>query len=425
MLGLQEDKLESSDKKVLSIIGLGYVGSVTAVGFGLRGHRVIGIDIDEKRVARITSGISPVYEEGLAERIKDIEFTATRNYQEILDSEITFLCVNTPSDSDGSINLSYLRKTLEQLVQVLRQKKTYHLVVVRSTVAPGTTEEVIIPLLQDSGDLGVCLNPEFLREGKALYDFMNPSRIIIGDSDGTSGDMLADLYQSFGCPVIRTDLKTAEMIKYASNAFLATKISFMNEIGNICKKIGTDAYEIARGMGYDERIGNQFLNAGIGFGGSCLPKDLKALIANSKQKGYQPRILEEVLRLNEEQPLRMVALLKKHIPLLEGKVIGILGLAFKPNTDDIRDSKAITIIETLLKEGAQIRAYDPKAIPNFSKLFPQIDYTDPGEVLESDATLILTEWDEFSNLDYTNRIVIDGRRILKAREARIYEAICW
>lgn len=417
--------MESLDKKIISVIGLGYVGLVTAVGFGLKGHKIIAIDSDEEKIEKINSGIPPLYEDGLAEAIKNIELTATKNYEEILSSNISFLCINTPSNSDGSVNLTYLKKSLEQLVEVLSQKKTYHLVVVRSTIAPGTTGEAIIPILQNSGDLGICLNPEFLREGRALYDFMNPCRIIIGENDTGSGDMLYDLYKSFGRPILRTDLKTVEMIKYASNAFLATKISFINEIGNICKKMGVDAYEVARGMGYDERIGDQFLNAGIGFGGSCLPKDLKALVARSKEKEYEPRILEEVLRLNEEQPLRMIELLKKHIPLLRDKMIGILGLAFKPNTDDVRDSKAIEIVEMLLKAGAIVKAYDPIAMPNFEKLFPQVEYTNPAEVLKSDAILILTEWDEFNNLDYTNRIVIDGRRVLKAREARIYEGICW
>ena len=416
---------DKNTKEGLSIIGLGYVGLVTAVGFGLKGHRVTGIDVDGGKIESISNGVSPFYEEGLDEAIKGVNFTATRDYQAVLDTNISFLCVNTPSNSNGSIDVTFLKKAAEQLAEVLKQKKTAHAVVVRSTVAPGTTGEVIIPILQSSGHTGICINPEFLREGKALVDFTNPSRIVIGDDNGKTGDVLQELYNGFNCPVLRTDIKTAEMIKYASNAFLATKISFINEIGNICKEIGIDVYEVARGMGLDERIGDQFLNAGIGFGGSCLPKDLKGVVARARELGYEPRILEEVLKFNERQPLKMLVLLKKHVPSLKGKVIGILGLAFKPNTDDIRDSKAIDIIEELLKEGVQIRAYDPKAMPNFKKLFPQIDYRTPEEVLESDATLILTEWDEFNSLDYSNRIIIDGRRILKARKARIYEGICW
>ena len=416
MSRFNESRLKNSDKAILSVIGLGYVGLVTAAGFGLKGHKVVGIDVDKEKIEDLCNGLSPLYEEGLDEAIKNMDFTATKDYQAVLDTNITFLCINTPSHSDGSMDLNYLKKATEQLAEVLKQENAFHLVVVRSTVTPGTTEEVIVPILRNSGDPEICVNPEFLREGKAPHDFMNPSRIVIGDGDGKSGDLLQELYRDFGCPILRTDLKTAEMIKYASNAFLATKISFINEIGNICKKIGLDVYEVARGMGHDERIGDQFLNAGIGFGGSCLPKDLKGIVAKAREVGYEPRILDEVLGLNEEQPLRMVELLKKHIPLLKGKVIGILGLAFKPDTDDIRDSKAIAIVEELLKEGAQVRAYDPKAMLNFKKYYPQIDYKSPEEVLQSDATLILTEWDEFKNLDYTNRVIIDGRRILNARK---------
>ena len=297
---------------------------------------------------------------------------------------------------------------------------------VRSTTVPGITEKVIIPILKNLGEVGICVNPEFLREGTALEDFMTPSRIIVGENDKKAGDVLVNLYKDFGCPIVRTDFKTAEMIKQASNAFLATRISFINEIGNTCRELGIDVYEVAEGMGYDKRIGSDYLRAGIGFGGFCLPKDLSALVAEAKKLGYTPRVLDAVLRLNNEQPLRMLKLLKRHIPSLKGKTIGILGLAFKPGTDDVRKSKAIEIIEALLCEGAQVKVYDPRAMANFTKLFPnQIEYTTPEEVLAADAILILTEWDEFNKLDYKNKIVIDGRRIPKAKEARIYEGICW
>ncbi len=410
---------------MLSVIGLGYVGLVTAVGLGLKGHRVIGIDTDAEKIEKINAATSPLYEEGIDEAIRRIELIATRNYDEILSSDITFVCVNTSSNSDISVNLTQLKKSIRQSVEVLSQKKAFHLLVVRSTVTPGTTEEVIVPLLPNSGNIGICLNPEFFREGMALDDFMHPSRIIIGENNTACGDILSDLYQGFGCPSLRTDFKTAEMIKCASNSFLATKISFINEIGNICKRMSIDAYEVAKGIGYDERIGDKFLNAGVGFGGSCLPKDLMALVTKSKEEQYESRLLREVLRLNEEQPQRMVELLRKHIPSLKGRVIGILGLAFKPNTDDVRNSRAVPIIRALLKEGARIKAYDPVAMTNFKQLFPQIEYANPAEVLRSDATLIVTEWDEFYYLDYSNSIVIDGRRILKAKEARIYEGVCW
>jgi len=236
---------------------------------------------------------------------------------------------------------------------------------------------------------------------------------------------LFHLYKNFHSPTMRTDLRTAEMIKYASNSYLATRISFINEIGNICKELGIDVYDVAAGMGYDERIGHDYLNAGTGFGGFCLPKDVAALAAMARELGYEPRILREVLAVNEEQPLKMISLLKKHVPNLKGKVIGILGLAFKPGTDDVRKSKAIDVIEELIKAGAQIKAHDPQAMKNFAKLFPDIEYVTAEEVLDSDAVLILTAWDEFNNLDYRGKIVIDGRKITKAEEAMIYEGIGW
>jgi len=418
--------MTKSGKEVISVIGLGIVGLTTAVGFALKGHRIIGIDIDPDKVTKINKGICPVYEEGLCKALKEVKITATTDYNQVLNSDISFLCGGTPPKADGSIDLFFLEEPVKQLAEVLRNKRIYHLVVVRSTVVPGTTEEVIIPILKNSVKVGVCVNPEFLREGTALEDFMTPSRIVIGANDTRAGDMLTNLYSSFESPTLRTDIKTAEMIKQASNAFLATRISFINEIGNICRELGIDVYEVAKGMGYDKRIGSEYLRAGIGFGGFCLPKDLSALVAKAKETGYTPRVLDAVLRSNDEQPLRLLELLKRHIPSLDGKVIGVLGLAFKPGTDDIRKSKATEIVQALLEDGAQVRAYDPKAIPNFKRLFDgRVEYTSPDNVLTADATLILTEWDEFNNLDYRNRILIDGRRIPKAKEAKTYEGICW
>lgn len=237
--------------------------------------------------------------------------------------------------------------------------------------------------------------------------------------------MFCTLYQAFNVPILRVSLKTAEMIKCASNAFLATKLSFINEIGNICKQLDIDTYEVAEGIGFDDRIGSKFLNAGIGFGGSCLPKDIKALIARSRQIGYEPKLLKEVCSLNERQGLRMIELLRKHISL-KGKEIGLLGLSYKPGTDDVRGSIAIPIVEDLLKEGAAVKAHDPQAMQSFENLFAQIEYTVSEEILKCDAVLIVTEWEEFNRLDYSGtKIVIDGRRILKAKEARIYEGVCW
>ena len=415
-----------NDKKVISVIGLGVVGLTTAVGFALKGHKVIGIDIDPEKVRMINDGTCPIYEEGLSAALKKVSLTATADHRRALDSDITFLCGGTPPKADGSIDLFFLEEPAKQLAAVLKDKKEDHLVVVRSTVVPGTTEQVIVPVLNHHEHVGICVNPEFLREGTAVEDFMKPSRIVIGEKENKWGDMLADVYQDYNAPILRTDFSTAEMIKQASNAYLATRVSFINEIGNICKSLGMDVYEVAKGMGLDARIGKDYLNAGIGFGGFCLPKDISALISSARDANYNARILEEVQRLNINQPVRLLTLLKKHIPVLKGATIGILGLAFKPGTDDIRKSKAIEIIHALQEEGARVTAHDPQAMPNFRKVFPDsVKYATADEVLNADAVLILTEWDEFNSLDYRGKIVIDGRRVLKAKEARIYEGICW
>lgn len=419
--------MEKLCEKTISVIGLGVVGLTTAVGFALKGHSVIGIDVTPEKVMGIADGINPTYEKGLGEALKKVKLATSTDFEQVLNSDVSFLCVGTPGNADGSINSRPMQEAADQLAEQLKGKENPHLVVIRSTVVPGTTEGKIIPLFKDMPEVRVCVNPEFLREGTALEDFMAPNRIIIGEDHRRQGDILLGLYNGTAdfSHVLRTNFRTAEMIKYTSNAFLATKISFINEIGNICKKLGVDVYEVAKGMGYDKRISKDFLRAGIGFGGFCLPKDTAALVMHAKEAGYTPKILQEVLQLNKEQPLRMLELLKIHIPSLKDKVIGILGLSFKPNSDDTRESKAVPIVEALLREGARVRAYDPQAIPNFQRLFPQIEYSSAAEVLASDATLIITEWDEFNYLDYGNSIVIDGRNIEAAKRARIYEGICW
>ncbi len=412
----------------ISIIGAGYVGLVSAACLAKLGNEVTIIDIDEERLHAIRNRVSPMYEDGLDELLGQVHLEVSADYQKILPSDVIFMCLGTPSDESGII-LVYIKEAAKEIADILKTKQDYCVVAVKSTVIPGATEELIIPILETSGrkvgdDFGVCMSPEFLSEGKAIKDFMNPARIIIGQYDSKSGDTLCGLYSAFKAPIMRTSLKAAEMIKLASNAFLATKISYINEIGNICKKLGIDTYEVAKGMGFDERIGNRFLNAGIGFGGSCLPKDLRMLVAKAKEIQYEPEILEAVLQLNATLALNMVNLLKKHVPL-KGAVIGLLGLAFKPGTDDVRDSQAIKITEVLIREGATVKAYDPLAVTNFNKLYPQIQYVTKEEVLNSDAILIVTEWGEFNNLDYRGKVVIDGRRVAKAREARIYEGVCW
>ena len=387
------------------------------------------VDIDNEKIEAINNRLPPIQEEGITEILNQAHLKATSDYRQIADADIIFLCVGTPVSEDGAMSLEHLTEATGQVTRALEGERGYYVVVVKSTVVPGTTEEVVIPILERAGkkagkDFGICMSPEFLREGKAVYDFMNPMRVIIGEVDKRSGDMLLGLYRNFNAPILRTDLRTAEMIKLASNTFLTMKISFINEIGNISKKLGIDVYEVAKGMEFDDRIGSKFLNAGIGFGGSCLPKDLRALIGKAKEIGYESRMLEETLNLNEKQALKLVQLLQKHISL-KGACVGLLGLAFKPGTDDVRDSRAIGVVQALLQAGATVRAYDPLAMENFKKLFPQIDYVTIEKVLNCDAILIITEWEEFNDLDYTGKIVIDGRRIAKAREARIYEGVCW
>jgi len=427
LMGNQKRATDGSTQ--VSIIGAGYVGLVTGVCLAYLGNNVTLIDSNREIVAAINSKVSPIYEEGLAEILHNVKLKATSDYRHIAGSQIIILCVDTPLDEDGTMFLGNLKEAAGRLARVLEEETAYQVVVVKSTVIPGTTEELIIPILEGKRrkagrDFGVCMSPEFLREGKAVHDFMNPARVIVGEFDRKSGDTLLTLYKTVKAPLVRTNLRTAEMIKVASNAFLSMKISFINEIGNISKELKIDTYEVARGLSFDDRIGGKFLNAGIGFGGSCLPKDLAALIATARSVGYAPRILEEIRNLNEKQALKPMELLKKYMPL-KGTPVGLLGLSFKPGTNDIRGSRAIAITQALIEEGAIIKAYDPLAMPNFKKLFPQIAYVSAEEVLACEAILILTEWAEFENLDYTGKVIIDGRRIAKAKEARIYEGVCW
>jgi UDPglucose 6-dehydrogenase len=275
------------------------------------------------------------------------------------------------------------------------------------------------------------MNPEFLREGKAIYDFMHPDKIVIGSIDQKSGDLVSELYRTFECGITRTNPVTAEMIKYANNSLLATKISFANEVGNICKKLGIDTYEVMEAVGKDYRISPRFLNSGAGFGGSCFPKDVKALIGKAKEIGYSPVLLESVIAVNEKQPLLMTEILQKKVGDIMNKKITVLGLAFKNDTDDIRESRAIPVIAELLRLEAKVSAYDPMATENMKKVFPAISYfEEAGEALKgADACLVMTEWDEFKQLDseFNNmkeKVVIDGRRVIKAKNIN-YEGLCW
>ena len=425
----------------VSVIGSGYVGLVTGMGFVKLGNEVIFVDVDERKINMINSAKPPIYEEGLEELMREFKgkYRATKDYRNaILNSEVTFIAVGTPSREDGSIDLTYVEQASREIGKVLREKKDYHVVVVKSTVLPGTTENVVKPIIEEESgkkafkDFGLAMNPEFLREGVALNDFLNPDRIVIGVQDKRTKKVLEELYKPIDASKLFTDIKTAEMIKYASNAFLATKISFANEIGNICKKLGIDSWKVFEGVGLDHRISPHFFRTGIGWGGSCFPKDVKALIRKAEEIGEDPIILKAVVEVNEKQPLKLIELLKKYIPELRDKRIGVLGLAFKPNTDDVRETRAHVIVKKLLEEGAKVLAYDPKAMENFKRFYPdvgdKVEYASSGkEVLErSDAVLIVTEWPEFEELDYSGKIVIDGRRVRKAEEtAEIYEGVCW
>lgn len=425
----------------ISVIGTGYVGTVSAACFAELGHDVICVDIDRKKIDQINSGIPPIYEEGLSELLKKHagkRLSGTSDYEfAVNNSNVSFICVGTPSDSDGNIDLGIIRAASASLGDALKYKNGYHVVVVKSTVVPETTEKVVLPIIEEhsgkrAGELGIAMNPEFLREGKAIYDFMNPDKIVVGARDEKSGDIIASLYSGLDCAVTRTNPRTAEMIKYVNNSLLATKISFSNEIGNICKKLGIDTYEVMSAVGKDFRIGQHFLNAGAGFGGSCFPKDVKALIGKAREIGYEPELLKSVIDVNEKQPSMMVELLKSKLGNLNGKKIAVLGLAFKNDTDDIRESRSIPVIKELLDNNAEISAYDPMANENMARIFKNIEYHDSaaGALHGADACLIMTEWNEFKTLgkEFTvmkNRLVIDGRHMLASRDDIEYVGLCW
>ncbi len=426
----------------ICVIGTGYVGLTTAVGFTAVGNKVIIVGKNKKKIDKINKGVLIIYEPGMGKElekcVKNKSLQATDNLEyAIKNSDIDFICVGTPSREDGSIDLSDVEKISQDIGKVLKSLNEYHVVVVKSTVVPQTTEEIVIPNLEKySGkkagkDFGVCMTPEFLREGVAMSDFMKPDRIVIGEYDKKSGDVLQNLYSGFDSPIMRTNLRDAEMIKYASNALLAAKISFANEIGNICKIIGIDSYEVMKGVGMDHRLGPHFLNSGCGFGGSCFPKDISAIIAKAKELDYEPILLESVMDVNKKQKVRLVDMLKKRVGNLKGKKIAILGLAFKADTDDIREAASIDIIKRLKSEGAIISAYDPKAIDNMKTLFPDIKYAKTAkDVLKgADACLVMTEWDEFKKLSENDfdfmkkRVILKGRKMLD--DIKGSEGICW
>ncbi len=426
----------------VSVVGTGYVGLCTAIGFAVKGYHVVASTHDPEKAASINRGIPPFYEPNLQESLQKtvnnghLKCILSRE-QAVLNTDVTFITVGTPSRPDGSIDLKYIESSALEIGRALNRKDTYHLVVVKSTVVPGTTENVVKPTLEKYSnrecgtDFGLCMNPEFLREGSALYDTLHPDRIIIGEYDKKSGDTLSALYEDFygdeTPPTIRTNLPTAELIKYANNAFLATKISFINTIANICEKIpGADITTVAKGIGHDRRINPRFLRAGLGYGGSCFPKDVKALTAFANRLGYAPTVLQAVQEVNEKQAKHAVEKAKRELGELQGKTIAILGMAFKPNTDDMREARSIPIINQLINEGANVTAYDPVAIPNAKSIFKdKIRYASSAvECLKgTDCCILVTEWSEFEKLkpeDFTQNmrqpILIDGRRIYNPKQ---------
>jgi UDPglucose 6-dehydrogenase len=423
----------------LSFIGLGSVGLCTAVCFATKGYKVIGSEIDRAKASQIRRGNPPFYEPSLnkllVKAIKTGNLKITSNNEEaILKSDITFITVGTPSKTDGSISLSYVIKASREVGKALKKKddRAAHLVVVKSTVTPGATQDIVRPTIErNSGrkcceDFLLCANPEFLSEGNAVRGTLNPDYVVIGGCNERSADMLEHLYREFYSenlpPIIRTNVPTAELIKYANNALLATKVSFINTIANMCEKTpGTDVRKIAEAIGKDHRINPYFLDAGLGWGGSCFPKDVKALISFSKGLGYNPELIQAAWKINEDQVRFTIQKAKKELGVLRGKNIAILGLAFKPNTDDLREARSLELIKGLLKQGAAIRAYDPMAIANTRRILKEkIGYASSAvECLKSaDCAILVTEWEEFKKLgpeDFTRNMrkpfLIDGRRI--------------
>lgn len=414
----------------IAIIGLGPVGLVTGVAFAAQRHRVLGVDIDANRLESIRKGHPPVYERGLEaalrRALRDKTFTVVDTMEEALrPADFLFVCVGTPSMPDGSMEESPLRDSVKALAGAWKDKKR-RTVVVKSTVLPGTTDGVVRPILEEAGvPFRLAMNPEFLREGHALEDAMRPDRVVIGAEDPATGRAVRALYRSAKGPVLMTDLKTAEAVKYATNSFLATKVAFADELANLCLLFGVSYDAVHRGMGLDPRINPRFLVPGVGFGGSCFPKDVRALVAAARQRGSRSQLLEAVLAQNEVQYLKAIELLEEELGPVQGKRIALLGLSFKGDTDDVRETRAVPIAQTLLTKGAVVIGYDPMAGPAFSRLVPEVKLVDSvKEALRgADGAILQADWPAFSRLaakDFvgvmTKPVVIDGRRILDPKK---------
>ncbi len=412
----------------IGIFGAGYVGLVTGTCFAELGHTITVRDIVPERIEALRRGEVPIHEPGLAELLaansERMRFTLDVG-EAVEEADFLFICVGTPPTASGDADLS----RVDAVVAGIPQTGTRHVLVMKSTVPVGTGDKVRLELTARGLDqIGYVSNPEFLREGRALADFMEPDRIVIGAFEGADGQAVADLYADIEAPVIRTDVASAEMIKYGSNAFLATKISFINEIANVCEEVGADVGVVAQGMGLDERIGPHFLRPGIGFGGSCFPKDVNALKQLAGNSGYHFQLLTAVIEVNELQKRRVVGKLEKHLGSLRGRRIAMLGLAFKANTDDMREASSIVLAARLRSEGADVVAYDPVATEKARGVLGDgVELA--GSVLEAvtgaDAAVIVTEWGEFRHLAtrvvkeaMATPLIVDGRNLLDPRQAR-------
>jgi UDPglucose 6-dehydrogenase len=414
----------------IAVVGAGYVGLCTAVAFAEHGHRCVLVDVDPKKVAMIRSARTPFFEPGLdealARHVRSGGIEATDDLAAAVQgADATFLAVGTPQDKSGAIDLAYVRQAAFQVGQALRARTEPHVVVTKSTVVPGTTEGVVAVEVArgrggELGPVAIANNPEFLKEGAALHDALHPDRIVVGGR-GAAPAQVWPLYAKFTCPKVTVDPPTAEMIKYAANAFLAVKITTSNEVANLCEKVGVDWMKVAEGIGLDARINPLFLRAGIGYGGSCFPKDVAALRAVADQHHVDTPVLDAVTHLNELQPLRAVDLLRDLVGELKGKRIALLGLAFKPETDDVRETRALPIHLALEAAGAHVVSYDPKGAENFRKLCPSVHLAASAEeaLRGAEGVIVATEWQEFRKLDpatlkrlMARAAVVDGRRAL-------------
>ena len=430
----------------ISVVGSGYVGTTLAASLAAAGHQVTTIDIDEAVVAAINDGETPIHEPGLDELVSATageRLTATTAYDGVAETDLTFLCVGTPSQADGTIDIGALesaaRMTGEALASLDEDRQ--HLVTIKSTVTPphvetirGTVLDAVPESVRDR--VSVAMNPEFLREGTAVEDFHNPDKLVFGTDEQWAHDRLAATYEPVvngEAPIVETDPQTASMIKYANNAFLASKISLINDLGNICKEFGLDAYEVADAIGLDDRIGERFLRSGAGWGGSCFPKDTNAIIAAAREAGYESPLLEAAVAVNDRQPERLLELVDQHVDV-DGERVAVLGLSFKPGTDDTRNSRSVPVIDGLNQRGADVVAYDPVAVEDMRERYPEAAFVaaeSAAEALDGAvAAVVVTDWDEFATLDeefdrMAQPVVVDGRRVIERQEGLVYEGLTW